>query len=645
MKIFTLLLTATFCLGHAFSQTLFTFGNHTVDKTEFLRAYNKNKTETANKEEALREYLDLYTKFKLKVKAAKEMRLDTLPQLVSDLQSFRSQVEETYINNSASVNGLIDEAVLRSKKDIHTLHFFIPVTASTLAADTVKAYNAAAEIFLQLQSKIVDYNKIAADVSQKFVPVKFSDIGYITAFSVPYEYEQIIYNLKSGVASKPYRSKKGWHIFINNGERKNPGKWWVAQILLAFPPQDEAGNIKVHQLADSLYNLLNAGADFSDLAKTYSNDKITYLAGGELPEFTSGRYTPDFEAAVFSLAKDGDISKPFTTSFGLHIAKRLSVKPTPEDANDATYNFEIKQKVQQDSRINRPKDEFVQSVLKKIVYKRNLAVKDADIFRFADSVSYATGEYEIKNYAINKKPIYSFSKSVLNGLDWLRFVKDYKTNAELYKGEDNAALLQKFVAVKTMEYYRANLENYNAEFKSQLDEFKDGNLLFEIMEQKIWSAAAADIEGLKKYYSSNKGKYLWGASADVLIFSTGTKVAADVAYTSVKSGKNWKSIVTESNGSIQADSGRYEINQLALPENITATAGMITPVAVNAADGSASFIQIIALHAAGEQRSFEEARGLVINDYQNLLEEKWIADLKRKYPVKVNQVAFNSLLK
>ena len=93
MKKILLLLTFACFSGAVFSQTLFTYGNTPVDKAEFLRAYNKNKTPVTNKEKALKEYLELYVRFKLKVKAAMELRLDTLPQLQYDAQSFRSQQE------------------------------------------------------------------------------------------------------------------------------------------------------------------------------------------------------------------------------------------------------------------------------------------------------------------------------------------------------------------------------------------------------------------------------------------------------------------------------------------------------------------------------------------------------------------------
>src|SRR6187431_2601203 len=125
MKKIVVLLVVYLGSSQLFSQTLFTYGPYPVGKEEFLRAYNKNKTPVTDKEQSLREYLDLYAKFKLKVRTAQDQRLDTLQQLEYDLQNFRSQVAEGYMNDEKEMNAMIDEAIQRSQKDIHLLHFSV----------------------------------------------------------------------------------------------------------------------------------------------------------------------------------------------------------------------------------------------------------------------------------------------------------------------------------------------------------------------------------------------------------------------------------------------------------------------------------------------------------------------------------------
>jgi peptidyl-prolyl cis-trans isomerase SurA len=645
MKKFLLLLAVAGFTNTVFAQTLFTYGNTAVDKGEFIRAYNKNKTPVEDKEKALREYLELYIKFKLKVKAAMEMQLDTLPQLQYDAQSFRSQIEDSYLNNEKAVNDLLGEAFNRSQKDLHIMHFFVPVDANAATEDTLKAFKSINTFYTSLAAGKTDYDNLNAALTVK---VKFSDLGFITVFALPYEYENIIYSLKTNETSKPYRAKNGWHLFKLVDERKAVGRWKIAQILLSIPPDATAEAKKGYeQKADSIYQLLQKGEDFGKMARWFSDDKVTYGSNGELAEFGSGKFELSFENEVFKLTKDKEISKPFLTAYGYHIVKRLSQTPVSTDKNDAAYQFELKQKIQQDSRINYAKDLFVKEIMRQVNFKKTGAVSDADMNRYADSVfARPSSETDIATlFPIANKTIYTFAKTKLTGKDWLDFVRSYKGNTELYRGESNAVLAEKFVTSTVMDYYKKHLEDYNADFKYQMDEFKDGNVLFEIMERNIWGKASADLKALQKYYDQNKGKYLWNASANIIIFNCSGKAIADSARAAVLSGKDWRKIMEESNNNVLADSGRFELTQLPVTIDPKTTDGFVSQIAISPVDGNTSFIKVVNQYAANLQRNFDEAKGLVINDYQNILEEKWIAELKNKYPVKINEAAFQSLLK
>jgi len=647
MKKLFLLFLLGLSVAPSFAQPLFTYGNKSVDKEEFLRAYNKNKVPVTDKEKALREYLDLYIKFKLKVNAALDLKLDTLPQLQYDAQSFRTQIEDGYLNNDNILNELVNEAFVRSQKDLHVLHFFASIDPATAKPDdTLKTYNAFTALHTSLSSGKSDYANLIATAGSE--NLRYSDIGFITVFSLPYEYENIIYKLNKDQVSAPYRSRNGWHIFKVVGERKAVGKWKVAQILLALAPESQGGNKQaLEKKADSIYQILQKGTDFALMARQFSDDKLTYGSNGELPEFGSGRYQPSFEDEVFKLERNGQISKPFFTEYGYHIVKRLSHTPVSDDKNDPATQFELKQQILQDSRITIAREAFVKEIQKQIGFKRSSGVSDQELFRYADSVS-ANLSVEKGNadvYPINNKTIYTIGKTKITGKEWLDFIRNFKGNAELYRNEDNKALLDKFVSTSALDYYKKHLEDYNAEFRYQMQEFKDGNVLFEIMEKNVWGNAAADTAALKKLYVENKSKYLWAASADIILFNGINKTVTDAARESLKNGKEWKRIVEEGNNSIQADSGRFELSQIPVSIDTKTPVGTITETMTNAQDGSAGFVKVVRIYPDGSQRTFEEAKGLVINDYQNILEEKWINELKKKYPVKVNESVFQGLLK
>lgn len=641
MKKFYWLFFFTALLGNVKAQTLFTYGNTPVDKAEFLRAYNKNKTPVTDKESSLREYLDLYIRFKLKVKAARDLGLDTLPQLKNDMEAFRTQIQDGYMNNEPVLKQLVEEAFVRSQLDLHLIHFYAPFD-SLKAADTAKAYAALNEAAALMNTNNNDYESTALTLTQKYVKVKGSDLGFITVFSLPYEYENLAYNLKPGEMSKVYRSSKGLHIFKLLEQRNSVGRWRVAQILLSIPPGDNGAAVK--KRADSVYQLALNGADFSNLAKAYSEDKMTYMIGGEMPEFGTGRFDLSFEKEVFKLTKDDQLTAPFLTPYGYHIVKRLKQTPVPAAREDA-YMMELRQKVMQDTRVQMARDAFLKEVARQVQVKKLATVKPADLYRFADSIT-AHPEFSIdKKVPIYDKVLFTVGKDNVKGADWLNYVKDYKLAAELYKGETNAALYDKFVNKATLDYYRKNLETFNPEFRYQMDEFREGNMLFEIMERNVWSGAGNDTAALLSYYNQNKGKYLWGASANVIVLNCSNKKVADEALAELKAGKPWRKIVEEKNGTVQADSGRYELSQIPLEKDQQAAPGFITKINVNNTDGSASFLQFINLYEANQQRSFDEARGLVINDYQVILENKWIEALKKKYPVSINNTVFDGLLK
>lgn len=624
------------------AQTLFTYGTDAVSKDEFLRAFNKNKNpdEEKDKTAALKEYLELYERFKLKVKAASALRLDTLESLKADVSNFRNQVQESYMNDEKGVASLVNEAYERSQKDLHVIHFFVPADIKGGGVDASTIEN----VYNELKSGKTDYLDKSGKVITPYAGARCRDLGFVTAFLLPYQYENIIYSLQPGGVSKPYQAKNGWHVFKVTEERKNAGKWRVAQILLAFPPEGvDFDKVAYAAKADSIYNELKKGADFATIAREVSQDKLTYLNGGEMPEFGTGKFETSFETAVFKLTKDGEIGKPFATQLGYHIVKRLSHTPTPMGKNDAALLYETKQKVLQNDRVNNARAQFVKDVIKKVGYKRNPAVPDALLFRYADSMTPQKTVADTKKMPISSKPIFTVGKTVVKGSDWLNFVYDYKSS-ELYKQESNSELLEKYAEAASLEYYKKHLEEYNSEFKYQMQEFKEGNMLFEIMERNVWNRAASDSNGLKKLYASKQQEYLWPASADILIFNCNSTETAKKAIAQLKEGVNWKAIADSSGSTIQADSARYEQMQIPVAEGTTIAAGLVSEPLVNATDGTATFVKVIRTHPAGQQRSFEEAKGLVINDYQAFLEEQWINELKKKYPIKLNEALFKSLL-
>jgi len=626
--VFTFFILTTYC------QTLFTYGKHSVNAKEFLTAYNKNKIATTNDAQALRDYLDLYIKFKLKVQAAKDMRMDTLPSLEADLQNFRSQIQNSYLNDEQAVDWLVNEAFDRSQKDIHVVYYFV----SNQNADSLKALNTINELAQKL--KVNKNEEIPSDLNN--LKIEKGDAGFITVFSLPYDFENIVYRLKPGQSSAPYETKKGWYIFENKGERKAVGKITIAQILFAVPP-GELHDEKTKKLADSVYAALKNGSDFATLAKQFSDDKTTYINGGLMPEFGTAKYDSVFENNAFALEKDGDISAPFKTKFGYHIIKRISAVPVPTRKEDESYLYNLKQDVLNDSRIQIAKQKFISEILPLVGFKKN-KINEESLWILTDSSLINHKNITIGNLNENTV-LFSYNDHAQTKVrDWIIYINN--SNKVVPGSHDSyKKLFADFINASAEADYASRLEHFNPAFKSQIDEFKEGNLLFEVMQKKVWTKASADTSDLKSFYDSHKEKYFWNSSAEAIIFSCSNQAIAKHAITQLKKDKNWREVIKEDPSEIQADSGRFELGQIPVVDRTNFTAGLITLPVINKNDGTAVFAQILKLYPAHEARSFDDSRGLVINDYQNYLEEKWVEQLKKKYPVKVNEKTFDSLIK
>jgi peptidyl-prolyl cis-trans isomerase SurA len=624
------------------AQTLFTVDGKEVGKEEFLKAYNKNNSSQKPTEKSYREYLDLYIRYKLKVTAAYEARVDTLPAQRTELQNFRAQVAENYLKDETSLDRLIKEVYERGQKDIALSHILIAFPKNPTPADTLKSYEKAMAAYALLK-KGKKFSEVAREYSDDpSVQRNGGFVGFITVFTLPYELEGLAYSNRPGQFSKPFRTKGGYHIFRDDAERKALGRLKIAQILLPFPPTATlAARDVVRQKADSVYTLLQHGADFAATARTLSGDNLSYQSGGEIPEFGIGRYDSAFEAEAFGLDKEGAISAPFVSAYGYHILKLIGKKPFPHQFDEASA-AQIKQQVLNDPRIEVSRKALLNRIEQQTGFER-ADVADLDLWAFTDSAMRNTGLNSFRGLGFSTVLI-SFAHQSYNLKEWL----DYTHSIRGQRPGGNQAdkdLFDRWVDRMALDYYRNHLEDYNKDFAFQLTEFKEGNLLFEIMQRKIWNKASVDSAGIRNYYEGHKDKYWWDASADALLFTCKSQQVADALKARLMAHPitDWRKMTDSGATSIQADSGRYELSQIPNPGKPALATSTYTAFSTNTADNSVSFAYILTIYNTRSPRNFRDARGFVINDFQNWMEDQWIAELKKKYPVKVEEKVFADL--
>jgi peptidyl-prolyl cis-trans isomerase SurA len=628
------------------AQTIFHYGNDSVSASEFLKAYNKNNTGVRT-EKAFRDYLNLYIASRLKIEEAKDRGYDTLPQMVADLQSLRQQILPNYLNDKQAEDKLVDEAFNRSQKDIHLAHIFISFIQNGMV-DSTAALKKLADVQDKLRSNS-DFSAVAKQYSDDpAAKINGGDLGWITVFTLPYALENIAYNTPVGGISSlhgsgAYKSRAGYHIFKNLGERKDPGKIKAAQILLAFPPgSGDAVKEDLKKLADSIYNRLEKGDDFGMLATKFSNDVISAAANGQMQEFGIGQYDATFENMVFSLPKDGAITKPFLTTHGYHIVKRLS-RSGGISKTDAKAMDLLRSRVEQSDRIETTRTAMAQKILKDAHYKK-ASFPDAELWALSDSlINYKSAAIPV--HLSNTSTIFQIGDKKVQVADWISYAQTFRFKSDGSGIKSYPQVWDEFLQAMALDYYQNHLEDYSDDFRQQINEFRDGNLFFEIMQREVWGPAQTDSVALKNYYEKNRSKYNWKSSADAVIFYASDVPSAKTFATELKkSPSSWHNLVTNFSEKIAADSSRFELTQIPNPSKQALTAGTITTPLINKGDNTASFGYIIRVYNKPEPRSFADARGLVINDYQAELERNWISTLKKKYPVRINEAVVKSTM-
>jgi peptidyl-prolyl cis-trans isomerase SurA len=178
-------------------------------------------------------------------------------------------------------------------------------------------------------------------------------------------------------------------------------------------------------------------------------------------------------------------------------------------------------------------------------------------------------------------------------------------------------------------------------------EYTEGNLLFEVMEKEVWNKAAKDTVGLKSFFENNREKYLWQPRAELYTYTvqSGDKKLTDKIYKFCASNSADK-LIKKFNKKTQIvsfktdklEAGDKELEGLDFAQNA------MSKVVADDTGNTSKFKKIDKIIPIS-QKTLDEAKGYVIADYQEYLENNWIKDLKNNYPVRIDTAVFESLIK
>lgn len=625
------LLTLLFCT-FSLSQdnpVILTIDGKEIRKDEFLFSYTKNNNNVKYDKETLDKYVEMYIKFKMKVAEAEELGYDTIQRLKNELNGYKKKSAEKYLTDSEATETLKKEAYERKKTEVKASHILF------MGSD---AYKKALEVRKEIL-KSGDFEAAAIKYSQDpSVSENKGSLGYFSVFQMVYPFEEAAYNLKVGEISMPVKTQFGYHLVKVYDKRANPGKVKVAHIYSKIPKeatekQQADARIKI----DEIYQLIKNGkSTFEELAKQYSDDNTSAQKGGELPWFTSGRMVPEFENVAYELKTKGDISEPFLTSYGWHIVKKLDQEPI---GSYDQLKAEIEGNIKRGDRSKKSQEYFVEKL------KDSLKFRDKSKSWIKNSYSEeAEGNLNVNDnktaFKLKKQKGWFKKKTKVS----VKEFKDYLKTRKPHSQQDVELFYKDFVTKYMMDYEKSMLYTNYPEYKALMQEFKDGILLFEISDQKVWKKSSEDTTGLKQFFETNKSNYTWNKRYDVEIYTSSKKEAIFKAISLARdSGKSAQEILTivnkESQLNLSIQKGKYELENKTILKKFPEKVGVSDPIIE---DGQFVFIRVIEV-LPPQPKKLNETRGAAISDYQKYLEEEWIKSLKQKYKVEINEEALYSL--
>jgi peptidyl-prolyl cis-trans isomerase SurA len=618
---------------------LLSVGEEQVLRSEFERVFKKNNKDTVYTEKSVQDYLDLYINYKLKVLEAEALKMDTSETFKTELAGYRKQLAQPYLTDKNVSEQLIKEAYDRLKNDVRASHVLIKCGNEALPKDTVLAYNRALKI-RDMILKGADFAKVARDSSEDpSAKDNGGDLGYFTGMQMVYPFETAAYNNKIGSLSMPVRTRFGYHIIKTLDLRPAQGEIHVAHLMVRMPKDANDSIIKVAESKiKEAQAMLNSGAPWDTVVTKYSEDKASAKKGGDLPFFGTGRMVPEFEKAAFALKNDGDISTIVKTTYGWHIIKRLEKRgmPTFDEKKG-----ELRQMIMRDSRNETSRLSMVNKI--KAEYRFKEISKSKDAFINTLDTSLVSGEWDLKKADSFNGNMFSLSDStgtVKNYAvqDFAKYISTHQTKRATTSPQViGYSMYDQWMQEEVLAYEEARLDNKYVDFKNLMKEYRDGILLFDLTDKMVWTKAVKDTIGLQEFHEKTQNNYMWGERCNATIFQCNNETtAAELRKQLLKGKKSMDDIMAAMNkktpNAITKKEAKYSHSESELIEKTNWVQGISNPITI-----SSNWYIVDLKILPPMPKSLNEAKGLVTSDYQSSLEKEWVAELKTKYPVKVNQ--------
>lgn len=614
---------------------LFSVKSRNVTTDEFTYLFRKNHPRKEDYTEAkVGEYLDLLVTFKLKVAEAFARGYDTTRSFRREFSSYRAELRKPYRADQDQLEKLTRQAYERMTLEVRASHLLVSLAPDAKPEDTLAAYKKV----VGFRDRVIngeDFETLARTLSDDpSARTNGGDLGYFTVMQMVYPFEEAAYSLKTGELSTPVRTRFGYHLIRVTDRRMARGEVEVSHIILRTGTKDDT---RVRTKIFEIHSELQAGRSWDELCKEYSDDGATKNSGGRLRPFGVGALSgvPQFEQVAFSLHSPGEISDPFQSAYGWHIVRlerRIPIPPYDQVAES------LRRRVSRDERLRAADDRQRARQLSRYGYSVNAEV-ERTILGYADS-TLLKSQWRFKGPAeLRGQTLFTLDGRPHTVNDFVRYAEQEQEVQSLSPKAALELLMKNFVTSCLDDREDEDLMRDHADYRNLVNEYREGILLFTIMEKEVWNKAAADTVGLRSYYQANQSAYVSGERVRARVFASDDSVFVTGAFKKIQSGDTLTRADIKRFKSVQGPRN-FAPGESKAVDRVPRVMG----VHKTKVDATHYLVQVESLVPPGT-RSLDEIRSQVISDYQDQLEKAWVKNLRGKYPVKVNTKARKSVIR
>lgn len=644
----TLLLVLSCSIAYGQSDPiLMKINGNKITKSDFEYAYKKANNE-ASEDQSVNQFLESFINYKLKVEEAKSLEMNKYEIFLKEYSRYLEQSQSPYITDSISPEIVARKIYDRLGQNVQMSQLFVAFpTEDILPKDTLKTYNKIVSIRESaIKGDDKEFEELVIKFSDDSVSRKSSIPGYLgwkTALMLDPEVEEAMYSTELDSISQPIRTNRGYYLIKVFNRRQDLGQINLSHIFFPYPYENSntAQKDSVRSQAQKVYEELLSGANFAQAATQYSLDQPTASRGGALGWFgVSNPLPPLFEEPLFSL-KEGEISQPLEMDYGFHIFKIVNKRYQLPWEN---LKEQIIKAISQDNRNEQIKELKREKLKKEFPYSLNDSAYNqletiAGTYHIADSIFFE------KIAPLNDLLLLSTGNKEYKVIDFVHFLAENPNTNFALSTDILSHKVNDFILQKLQEEQKASLDEKYPEFHHLTTEYYDGILLFDVMNQEIWTKAQNDTKALQQLFTDNPSKYQWETPRyKGYVIHAKDKSTLKKVKELIKRYPNQDTLGQILIQELNSDS----IKNIYIEKGLWGKGenGFIDRTIFKTKNnreiiGYPEFV--ISGKLINSPETFEDVRGLLISEYQTILEKEWIESLRKKYKVEINDDVLKSI--